>query len=329
MVNDGSMVSVIIIAYNNADTVQECLQSILYQNYMNKDVNVIYDEGSTDKTHSILQSLAKRYEKRFNIISTQHVGRSKARNIGLKCSKGDVLFFVDADDVYNSDYLDKAISILDSDPKMGGVCLTGASLVDKKGMMSGYYEVYSGIQQNKVKSGLFIPSWAWVYKREAVEKVGGYDEMLDQAEDKDLFLRVTSAGYSIGLVPGVNWLHRRPSSLASHLRKSYIGAKSRILFIKKHGRWRELHTLLPFWLLVSFILYSPFETIMFIPVIFSVILYICVSMVQTSRFVWNDIKAKYEIPIYSILNLLTYSSSALGLSHGLLNLLFRRPKADD
>jgi len=315
------MTSVILISYNNADTIQECLQSLMDQNYKNKEIYVIYDEGSTDDTNRVLQSLVS--YKSFIIISTQHVCRSKARNIGLKCSKGDVLLFADADDVYHNDYLDKAISKIETDPKMGGVCLTGASLVDKKGIMFYFYEVYSKIQQNEVKSGLFLPSWAWVYKREAIEKVGGYDELLDQAEDKDLFLRIKGAGYSIGLVPGVNWLHRRPSSLASHLRKSYIGAKRRILFIKKHGSWGELQTLLPFWLLVSLVLYSPFETIVFIPVIFGILFYLFTTIVYASRSVWHEVDKKYYILIYSILNLLIYSSSTLGLTHGLLRLLIK------
>lgn len=58
----------------------------------------------------------------------------------------EVLFFADADDVYHEDYVQKAISAFGSDPKMGGVCLTGASLANKVSLVSGYLEVYSKIQ---------------------------------------------------------------------------------------------------------------------------------------------------------------------------------------
>lgn len=319
------LVSIIVIAYNNADTIEECLLSILNQNYPFKESLVVYDEGSNDGTIGVLQRLSKVRKDALRIISTPHVGRSKARNMGWKSSLGEVLFFADADDVYHEDYLEKAVSQLVSDPKMGGVCLTGSSLTSGHGLVSGCMEVYSKIQQSIVESGAFKPSWAWVYRREAIEKVDGFDEKLDQAEDRDLLIRVVEEGYGVGLITGVNWLHRRPSSLISHLKKSYLGGKRRILFIAKYGKWGDLlHYLLPFWLLLTLVTLSFFNIILVIPISMGLILFVSIRAVHTAKIAWRKIESKRYVLLYPFFNLITYLFSAAGHTHGLLLFLLKK-----
>lgn len=323
------LASIIVITYNNADTIEECLSSLITQSYLNREIIVVYDEGSKDGTKKVLERLAGSYRDFFRIITVPHMGRSKARNVGWRNSSGKVVFFADADDVYFKDYLEKAVLKLESDPNMGCVCLTGSSLTTGKSFLAGCMVVYSKLQQANVERGNFKPSWAWVYRREALEKVGGFDEFLEQAEDKDLFIRVTGSGYRAGLVTGLNWLHRRPASLRAHLKKTYLGGVRRIPFIAKHGEWRRLVLeLLPFWLIVLLSVLS----ILYVSVlVFTLALFttfIMASVVRVARLVWSRMERKYYIFLYPVFSLITYPFSAAGHIHGLVSFSLKRRESE-
>lgn len=325
--NVNPLTSIVIITYNNADTIEECLLSLLKQNYTPIEIIVVYDEGSTDGTKDVIEKILSIHVNAFKILPIQHVGRSRARNIGWRNSKGDVIFFADADDTYYEDYLTKAISQIVKDDNIGGVCLTGASLTKGDSFISGCMDVYSKIQQSIVDSGNFKPSWAWIYKRTALEKVNGYDEELDQAEDKDLFIRVTRLGYKIGLVTGRNWLHRRTTKLSSHIKKSYLGGKRRVLFIAKHLKWKELFfEILPFWFLILLLTLSLVNAILLIPILFGFISFFIIRTIKTVKIVWNKIEKKRFVFLYPIFNIVIYLFSAAGTTYGLLYFLLNKDK---
>jgi glycosyltransferase involved in cell wall biosynthesis len=321
------LASIVVTTYNNADTIEECLRSLVEQTYAKKEIIVVYDEGSKDGTKEALERLAASYKGSFRVISVPHMGRSEARNVGWRNSKGDVVFFADADDVYFKDYLEKAVSKLESDPQMGCVCLTGSSLTTGKGFLAGCMEVYSMLQQANVEKGSFKPSWAWVYRREVLEKVGGFDKSLEQAEDKDLFMRVTGIDYRVGLVTGLNWLHRRPPNLWTHLKKTYLGGVRRILFVAKHGEWRRLVLeLTPFWLIVLLLMLS----ILYVPVLVFTLacltIFIAADTARVARLVWSRADKKRYVFLYPVFGLITYLFSAAGHIHGLLSLPLKRKR---
>jgi cellulose synthase/poly-beta-1,6-N-acetylglucosamine synthase-like glycosyltransferase len=317
--------SIVIVTYNNADTIEECLSSLIGQSYQNREIIVVYDEGSKDCTKQVLERLEVSYKDLFRVVSVPHMGRSKARNIGWRSSTGEIVFFADADDVYFKDYLEKAVSKLESDPNMGCVCLTGSSLTTGKGFLAGCMQVYSQLQKAIVEKGGFKPSWAWVYRREALEKVGGFDESLEQAEDKDLFMRVTGSGYTAGLITGLNWLHRRPSSFWAHLKKTYLGGLRRILFIAKHGEWDKLVLgLTPFWLVILLLALSVLYVPMMVFTLACLAVFITVGIVRVARLVWSRVGRKRYIFLYPVFSLITYLFSAAGYIHGLLLFIFKR-----
>lgn len=317
--------SIVVITYNNADTIEECLSSLMAQSYPNKEIIIVYDKGSKDGTKQVLERLEASYRDFFEVVPVPHMGRSKARNVGWRSSSGEIVFFADADDVYFKDYLEKAVLKLESDPQMGCVCLTGSSLTTGKGFLAGCMHVYSKLQQVNVEKGGFKPSWAWVYRREALEKAGGFDESLEQAEDKDLFIRVTVAGYNAGLVTGLNWLHRRPSSLWAYLKKTYRGGVRRILFVAKHGEWRKLtFELLPFWLIILLLILSILYLPMLVFMLACLAVFVTLSVIRVARLVWSRVERKQYVFLYPFFTIITYLFSATGHMHGLLLFSFKR-----
>jgi cellulose synthase/poly-beta-1,6-N-acetylglucosamine synthase-like glycosyltransferase len=313
------LASIVVITYNNATTIEECLRSLIDQTYSNKEIIVVYDEASNDGTKEVLKPLVNSYKDVLRLISVPHKGRSYSRNIGWKNSRGEIILFADADDLYCKHCLEKAVSQLESDPKIGCVCLTGSSLTSGRGFLAGCMEVYSKLQQANLERGVFKPFWAEVYRKEALEKVGGFDEALDQAEDKDLFVRVIGAGYNFGLVTGLNWFYRRPTSLWTYLKKRYLGGVRRIPFIAKHGEWRELWLKLPSlgFLILLLVLSTSYPFLLLLMIVCFMVL-MMLSVIKLKRLVWNKVKKRRYIFLYPVFILISYLFTVMGYVHGLL-----------
>lgn len=104
---DNTFFSIIIPVYNCAPFLNECIDSILGQNYRNFEV-IMIDDGSTDGSAQIAKSAAEEHPQ-FRCISANHVGAGAARNKGMEQAKGDYLLFLDADDYWRDPELLKSM----------------------------------------------------------------------------------------------------------------------------------------------------------------------------------------------------------------------------
>jgi glycosyltransferase involved in cell wall biosynthesis len=103
MLKKENFVSVIIPTYNYARYIEECINSALHQTYHDFEI-IIVDDGSTDKTRCLVQSIA---DHRIRYIFQDHRGCYFARNAGLDTAKGNFIAFLDADDVWLPEKLSK------------------------------------------------------------------------------------------------------------------------------------------------------------------------------------------------------------------------------
>ncbi|SFU54550.1 glycosyltransferase family 2 protein [Butyrivibrio sp. M55] len=97
------LISVIVPAYNASKFLRRCITSIENQYYRNLEI-IIIDDGSTDETLSICESLANK-DNRIRVFHQENVGLSETRNRGVRYSEGEFIAFVDADDYVSSDYI--------------------------------------------------------------------------------------------------------------------------------------------------------------------------------------------------------------------------------
>ncbi|MDR1361522.1 MAG: glycosyltransferase [Rickettsiales bacterium] len=93
-------ISVIIANYNNAKYLEDCLKSVLTQDFSAWEC-IIVDDGSTDKSKKIISEFAKR-DKRFRPIFQENRGASATRNRGLDAARGDYISFLDSDDCFTA-----------------------------------------------------------------------------------------------------------------------------------------------------------------------------------------------------------------------------------
>ena len=96
-------VSVIIPAFNEANTINLCLESLRRQTDLPVEILVV-DDGSTDTTAQVVEQFNQGY-KRVRLLSQPHLGPAKARNLAARQARGKVLVFVDADMEFSPDFL--------------------------------------------------------------------------------------------------------------------------------------------------------------------------------------------------------------------------------
>ena len=112
------MITVIIPAYNAAKTIVCCVESLLSQTYRDWEL-IIIDDGSTDNTLGVCQSL---HDRRIQAYHKKNGGVSSARNYGLTYAKGEYIAFVDADDYLEPMYLEHLNQGCDYDLSITGFC---------------------------------------------------------------------------------------------------------------------------------------------------------------------------------------------------------------
>ena len=94
------LISIIIPVYNTEKYLEECINSVLLQTYLNLEI-ILVDDGSKDSSGAICD-LYKNKDERIKVIHRENGGSSDARNAGIKIAKGDYILFLDSDDFYIS-----------------------------------------------------------------------------------------------------------------------------------------------------------------------------------------------------------------------------------
>lgn len=104
------LVSIVVPVYNVEAFLEECIQSLLRQEYANTQI-ILIDDGSTDRSSNICEKYAS-LDSRICLVKVENGGVSNARNIGLSIASGDLVTFVDSDDVVTPDYISSMISCM-------------------------------------------------------------------------------------------------------------------------------------------------------------------------------------------------------------------------
>ena len=192
-------VSVIIPAYNAASFVQETIKSVLDQTFHDFEL-IVVDDGSTDQTSEIIK---KYKDKRIRYFFKSNSGVSETRNFGLENAKGDVVAFLDADDLFLPTNLEKKVFYLRANPETDLVhsseirfsSATGENITTVFGSEGKVLEKLLAMRGNVIHS----PSSVVVRKR-LLDQVGGFDPKLSTSADWDMWVRL-SAKTPFGYIP--------------------------------------------------------------------------------------------------------------------------------
>lgn len=198
MKHSSKSVSVIMPTYNRASFLPQAVESVNSQTQHSVLEIVIVDDGSTDETDEIVKNLAGpiRYFK------LKHTGSpAKARNYGIKKARGDLIAFLDSDDAWRPDKLERQISVFENPDVM--LSFGQAAIIDGAGKNSGKKvtapaKLKNGEKFLKLLNENVIPALTVMLRKSALDKVGLFNEKLKFYEDYELWLRL-SAAYPKGL----------------------------------------------------------------------------------------------------------------------------------
>lgn len=184
------LVSVILPTYNRGHLLRESIFSVLNQTYRNFEL-IVVDDGSTDETASVVAAIA---DSRIRYVYQQNGGRSKARNHALSLAQGELIAFLDSDDIYLPDKLARQVVYLQSHPGTRMI-YTSAHCIDASGqyLEHKYYAEKSGHLYEDI--AFFTPvtitlPTVMAYK-EIFDHVGGFDEGMHRFEDTDMWRRIS------------------------------------------------------------------------------------------------------------------------------------------
>ena len=187
-------VTVIVAAYNGERFLKQTLESVFAQDFESFEV-VFVDDGSEDRTGEIAQSFPVRYVRQAN------QGLPAARNAGLAVARGDLVAFLDDDDVLPPTKLSAQVRYLDEHPETG--CVLGRQ-----------EWIFDGVEAPRMaRDPVFgelggIQLVTAMIRRRVLEDLGGFDPSYRYAEDRDLFIRMREHGVGIAVLPEVV-LHKR------------------------------------------------------------------------------------------------------------------------
>lgn len=190
----GPQASILMTVYNGARTIATALHSALSQAYSSEYEVVVVDDGSTDATSEILASFAPHYSN-LRIISPGRVGRSRALNIGLSACRAPYVAINDCDDFSYPNRLQLQVEYLESHSDV--VLVAGwAEIVDDSGTVIGDRRLRNNdrvLRRRLALGNPFIHSTVTI-RKEALERVGGFDEARRAAIDYDAIERLARIG---------------------------------------------------------------------------------------------------------------------------------------
>ncbi|MFM6290642.1 MAG: glycosyltransferase family 2 protein [Microcystaceae cyanobacterium] len=231
--------SVIIPAYNIENYVAQALNSVLAQTFQDFEI-ILVDDGSFDHTISIIRQFT---DPRVKLIQQENRGASSARNHGIRQSQGQYIAFLDGDDYWLPEKLERQLQHLESFPEVG-VSFCRAAFIDDSGVPLGTYQMP---QLTDLDAPAFLRSNAIgcgstpIIRRQVLEaiqfqdnlhgelEVCYFDEHLQRSEDLELWLRILlKTSWKIeGIADPLVYYRINPNSLSSNI-------------LKEHESWEQV-----------------------------------------------------------------------------------------
>jgi len=207
---EDTLVSVVIPAYNVGSLIAQTLDSVFAQHHRNFEVFVVND-GSPDTP--VLEAALAPYRDRITYIVQENAGPSVARNAGVERARGELIAFLDADDIWLPQTLSNQVArakanrdaaVFHGDAEVIGDP-TAAGMTLRQLNRSGGEASFAAI----VTERYTLTTSSTVIRREWWQRMGGFDPALRRSEDYDLWLRIAHAGGRFDATPRVLVKYRR------------------------------------------------------------------------------------------------------------------------
>ncbi len=320
---DQPLVSLLVAMRNEAAHIEECIRSILNQDYPKEKIEVfILDGQSDDDSRKIVEEVIAG-KKNYHLLDNPKRIQSVAWNLGVQLSHGDVISIVSGHSKLSSDYVSKAIeTLLRTNVDMVGGSIratsskyTGDAIALAMSTPFGVGNANFRYSEREQETDTVFMGFCW---RATYEKIGGFDEELIRNQDDEFSNRLRKAGGRIICNPKIISYYNSRATLPSLWSQYYQYGYYKVRVLQKHHRQMSLRQFVPPAFVLSlfgsaFLALSPVPPALSLIIpLFYIFANLCASILTVSKHGWRS------LPLLPIIFAILHLSYGLGFLIGLI-----------
>lgn len=323
------IVSIVMPIYNEEKYIENCIESLLKQDYPLDLMEWIFVDGSSnDTTCDLIEDYIVKYPKLIKLLNNPNKTVPYAMNIGIKAAKGKYIIRLDAHAEYDNDYISKCVHYLDvtDADNVGGIAETKSrgfvgNCIAK--MLSSKFGVGNSQFRTNGKSGYVDTVPFGAFRKEVFERLGGYDERLTRNQDNEMNYRIRKNGGKIYLADDIHFSYYCRDSIKGITDMAVKNGMWNVITMKLCPGTMGMRHFVPLAFLLSLIL-LPILSMLVKPLIYfwgvEIALYIVLDFCFSLKASENTKTLLFLMILFPIFHI-TYG---LGSVKGLLKLLFSR-----
>jgi len=229
-VDPAPLITVVTPTHNRRSQVVRAVESVLAQT-LTRFEHIVVDDGSTDATAA---ALAEIRDPRLIYVGAKWRGANAARNAGIERARAPIVTFLDSDDVYLPDRLERTLARFDENPSIEVLISSFVSLKGNRNTKCINREAFlnkNALERALVSQTIFIAGSAITARHASLMAIGGYDSDITRMQDRELLLRFARRSGAL-LSEEIDWKKYNSENSISGRRDGYVEAYANL--IDKH-----------------------------------------------------------------------------------------------
>lgn len=325
-------VTVILPVLNEENHIEECLKSILNQDYSKKQMELlIIDGGSSDNTIDIINEYMNDYSY-INLYKNPEKTVPTALNIGIFNSKGEFIIRMDAHTIYHPTYVSTCINLLENRniDNVGGPMRAVSHSYVGKAIAATHHCIFGlggGRFHNEKYEGYVKTVYLGAFRKNIFDKIGYFNPLLVRNQDIELNSRILQHGGKIFLTPKIISYYQSRVTIAELWKQNFNNGKWNIFTILTHRDSLSIRHFIPLLFIISIVLlaFLGFYSSIFLQIfILMMIIYISLSLLFST--ILSIKKGIQLLPILPIVFYTLHFSYGFGSIAGLFKINYYRRK---